>query len=77
MRYYVFKIFYNKVAQAEDRPVNKGFDTLDDALKEYHSYLASNINAETCGWVLCMIINEHGKVEKMERWDAPAETPAE
>ena len=72
MRYYVFKVFYNKVAHAEDRPANKGFDTLDAALKEFHSYLASNIEAETCGWVLCMIINEYGKVEQMERWDCPA-----
>ena len=72
MRYYVFKIFYNKVAQAEDRPQPKGFDTLDEALKEYHAFMRQSILEETCGWCLCMVVNEYGKVEVSDRWEATA-----
>ena len=68
-RYYVFKIFYNKVASAEDRPQPKAFDGLDAAKKEYHSFMTQSILSETCGWCLCMIVNEYGKVEVMERWE--------
>lgn len=77
MRFYVFKVFYNKVAQAEDRPQPKGFNSIDEALKEYHSFMQQSILGETTGWCLCMIVNEYGKVEVIERWDAQEAPVAE
>jgi len=68
MRYYLVKIYYNKVNKAEDRPQPLGFDTLDAAKKAFHQYMGQSIKAETCGWVLAMIITEYGNVEQMERW---------
>ena len=76
MRYYVFKIYYNKVAQAEDRPAPKGFNSLDEALKDYHSFMQQSILADTCGWALCMVVNEYGKVEVSDRWESK-DTPVE
>lgn len=69
MRYYLFKIYYNKNVQAEDRPQPAGYDTLDEAKKAFHSFMTQSILADTCGWCLCMIINQYGKVELMERWE--------
>jgi hypothetical protein len=74
MRYYVFKIFYNKVAKAEDRPQPSGYDSLDEALKAYHAFMQQSILSETCGWCLCMVVNEYGKAEVTDRWEA-TETP--
>lgn len=70
MRYYVVKIYYNKVAGAEDRPQPAGFDDISAAKKAFHSFMTQSILAETCGWCLCMIINEYGKVEMQERWES-------
>lgn len=77
MRYYLIKIFYNKVAQAEDRPQPQAFSTKNAALKAYHQYLGQSIESETCGWVLTLIINEFGNIEEMTRWDAPILAPTE
>ena len=73
MRYYVVEILSIKNG-GEDRPQPSAFDSIDDAKKRYHSILAQDINGEVVQWVLVMLINEHGKVEMMERWDAPAST---
>ena len=75
MRYYLFKIFYNKVAQAEDRPQPIGFDSKDAAEKAYHQYLGQSIDSETCGWVLAMIVNEQGNTEMMKRWTSTEPAP--
>jgi len=72
MRYYLVKIAYNKVAQAEDRPQPKAFDSLDEAVKDFHSFMQQNILGSTIGWCLGMIINPYGVVERSERWEEPA-----
>lgn len=77
MKYYLVKIFYNKVAQAEDRPQPLAFDTIDDAKKAFHQYLGRSIGAETCGWVLALIINDMGNTEILEKWTAPVEPEPE
>lgn len=68
MRYYLVTITYNKVADAEDRPQPKGFNTIDEACKAFHLYLTQNIKGATVGWCLAIIFNEYGNVEYMERW---------
>lgn len=77
MRYYLFKIFYNKVAQAEDRPAPVGYDTIDAAEKAFHQYLGQSIGGETCGWVLCMVVNSNGNTEMLGKWTAPVEPEPE
>ena len=69
MRYYLVKITFNKVAQAEDRPQPTGYDTLDEALKALHSYMYQNILGETIGWCQGLIINSNAGVERVERWE--------
>ena len=77
MRYYLVKIAYNKVAQAEDRPAPQGFNSLDEAKKAYHSFLTQSILGETIGWCLALIINEFGNTELLDRWVAPPEPEPE
>ena len=77
MRYYLIRITYNKVAKAEDRPAPKGFDTLDAAKKDFHSYMTQSILGETIGWCLGMIINEFGVVQQIERWAEEVELEPE
>ena len=72
-RFYVIRIAYNKVAQAEDRPQPVGFDTFDEAKKAFHSYLSQNILQETIAWYLCMIIDQNGRTLLDEKWEAPFE----
>ncbi len=74
MRYYVVEILSIKDG-GEDRPQPYAFDDIDSAKKQYHAILAQDIKGEVVQWVLVMLVNEHGKVEMMERWDAPVETP--
>lgn len=69
MKYYLIKIFYNKVAKAEDRPQPQAFNTLDEADKAFHNYMSQSILGATTGWVLAMIINPYGVVERVERWE--------
>lgn len=71
MRYYLVKIAYNKVAQAEDRPAPQAFDTIDDATKAFHSFMYQSIGGETIGWAMALIINSYGNTERVERWEAP------
>ncbi len=79
-RYYLIKIFYNKIAQAEDRPQPTAYNSLDEARKALNQYMGQSILGETCGWVLAMIINQHGGTEMRDYWEAyvePAPEPAE
>ena len=77
MKYYLIKIFYNKIAEAEDRPQPLAFDSLDDAEKAFHQYMGQSIKGETCGWVLAMIINDMGNTEILKKWTAPVEPEPE
>ena len=73
MRYYVLAIQYNKEAKAENRTAPKGFDSLNDAKKEFHSQLARDMGNSTLGWSLCMVINEYGGIFAQERYKAEVE----
>lgn len=73
MRYYVVSIQYNKDVQAENRTVPKAYDSYNDAKKEFHRQLATDMGNEALGWSLCMIITSDGNVRNSERWDRPVE----
>ena len=77
MRYYLVKIAYNKVAGAEDRPQPSAYDTLDEALKAFHSFMTQNILGSTIGWCMAMITTPYGTVEKVERWEEYVEPEEE
>ena len=77
MRYYLVKIAYNKVAQAEDRPQPAAYNSLDDALKAFHGFFSQNIMGSTIGWCMAMITNPYGAVEKVERWEEPTQEETE
>lgn len=68
MRYYLVKIAYNKVAQAEDRPQPAGFNTYDEAEKALHQFFSSNILGSTIGWCEAFIFNSEGGLERSEIW---------
>lgn len=70
MRYYVFSVQFNKDAKAENRTVPKAFDKREDAIKEFHRQMESDMGNATLGWSICMVINSAMGIEKMERWDA-------
>ena len=76
MRYYVVEILKIKDG-GEDRPQPAGFDDLDSALKRYHQILAQDIQGEVVEWVTCMVINEYGKIEVVERWESKTNTSEE
>lgn len=76
MRYYLVKIAFNKVAGQEDRPQPVGYDTLDEALKAFHSFMTQNILGSTIGWCMAMITTPYGTVEKVERWEEYVEPEA-
>lgn len=63
MRYYLFKIAYNKVAMAEDRPQPSAYDSYDEAEKAYHSFFSQNILASTIGWCMAFVVSEFGVYE--------------
>ena len=77
MRFYVLSIQYNKEKNAENRTAPKGFDTLDEAVKEFHRQMANDMGNTTLGWSLCMVVNSDGNVHKMEKWEKKKETPEE
>lgn len=54
------------------------YGTRDEAIKTFHSKMASGINQGiqgNLGYVLNMVINEYGNTEVMERWVAPEPEP--
>ncbi len=70
MRYYLTTIQYNKVAEAENRTVPKAFDSLEDAVAEFHAQVGKDMKNETLGWSLNYITNsEGGHYDKYnEKW---------
>lgn len=75
MRYYVIFIQFNKDAQAENRTVPKAFDTLDDAIAEFHTQMGKDMKNATLGWSMGTIINsEGGQYQKYtDKWVRPVE----
>lgn len=76
MRYYLLTIQYNKEAQAENRTVPKAFDSLDDAMAEFHTQMGKDMKNKTLGWALSMVINSDGGIHASEKWTSKEVTPA-
>ncbi len=73
MRYYLFKIAYNKVVMAEDRPQPSAFDSYDEAEKAYHNFFSQNILAPTIGWCMAFIVDERGVYSLQPKvWEDPS-----
>jgi len=77
MRFYVLAIQYNKEKQAENRTAPKGFDTLNDAKKEFHTQLSRDMGNATLSWSLVMIINSDGGVHAVEKYQEYVEPEPE
>lgn len=76
MRFYLIKIAFNKVAQAEDRVIS-GYNSQDEAVKAFHSYMYQSILGETIGWCYGCVMNAYGVKTCEERWEAATEGTAE
>ena len=70
MRYYVLSIQFNKDAQTENRTVPKAYDSRNDAVKEFHKQLSTDMGNLTLGWSICMVINSAMGVEMQEKYVA-------
>lgn len=57
MRYYLVTVQYNKNAEAENRTVPKAFNTLDDAIAEFHTQMGKDMKNESLGWALSIIFD--------------------
>lgn len=72
MRYYLFKIAYNKVAMAEDRPQPTAYNTYDEAEKNYHGFFYQNELAPTIGWCMAFVVSEQGVCNLQPKvWEDP------
>ena len=73
MRYYLFKVAYNKVACAEDRPQPPAFNSYDEAKKAQYKYMSDNVLGATIGWVMSKIICENGVCNSTDDtyWEDP------
>ena len=69
-RFYLVKIAYNKVAQAEDRTIG-GYNSEDEAIKAFHSYMYQNILGPTIGWCYACVMTDNGVKIMEERWQVP------
>lgn len=79
MRYYLFTVQHNKVADAENRSVPRAFDSRHAAVAAYHAQIAADMSNATLDWSINMLINSAMGVEMSEKWTAeePAAEPAE
>lgn len=73
MRYYLFKVAYNKVACAEDRPQPSAYNSYDEAKKAQYQYMGQNVLGDTIGWVMSKIICENGVCNATDDtyWESP------
>ncbi len=74
MRFYLFKVAYNKVACAEDRPQPPAYNSYDEAKKAQCQYMGQSVLGETIGWVMTKIICENGVCNASDDtyWEDPA-----
>ena len=73
MRYYLVTIQYNKESQAENRTVPKAFDTMDEAIAEFHVQMGKDMKNATLGWALSIVFDSNGGIVRDEKWVAPIE----
>lgn len=68
-RYYLVTIQYNVVKDAENRTVPKAFDTVEDAVAEFHAQMGKDMKNADLGWALSMVIDSNGAVIKNEKYN--------
>lgn len=71
MRYYLFTIQYNSEKEAENREAPKGFNTLDEAIAQFHVQMGKDMNNVTLGWALSIVADSDGYIYKNEKWVRP------
>ena len=73
MRYYLFKIAYNKVVCGEDRPQPPAFNSYDEAKKAQYQYMGQQVLGETIGWAMTKIVCENGVCNSQDDtyWESP------
>jgi hypothetical protein len=73
MRFYLFKVAYNKVACAEDRPQPPAYNSYDEAKKAQYQYMGQSVLGETIGWAMTKIICENGVCNASDDtyWESP------
>lgn len=78
-RFYVFAVQHNKEVNAENRTAPKGYDSWNEALREFHRVLSSDMNTPTLDWSFACIINSDGIMLKTEKWveEVIAEEPTD
>lgn len=70
MRFYLVTIQYNKDAQAENRTVPKGFDSVEDAIAEFHTQMGKDMKNATLGWSLAIVFDKNGGIVRDEKYIA-------
>ena len=76
MRYYLVTIQHNKVVNAENRTVPKAFDTIDEAVAEFHTSIGKDMKNGTLDWALGIVFDSNTNIIRKEKWeDLTAEIP--
>lgn len=68
MRYYVVTIQHNADADAENRSVPKAYDSKNDAIREFHRQLASDMGNAIIDWSLCLIFDSRMEIIVAEKY---------
>lgn len=69
MRYYLITIQYNAEAKAENRTVPKAFDSMEEAIAEFHAQMGRDMKNTTLGWALSLIVDSNGGIVRNEKWE--------
>ena len=77
MRYYLFKVAYNKVVCGEDRPQPPAFNSYDEAKKAQYQYMGQQVLGSTIGWAMTKIVCENGVCNAQDDtyWEDPNIVP--
>lgn len=67
-RYYVFAVQHNKNVNAENRVAPKGYNSWNEALKEFHRQISTDMGNATLDWSFACIIDSDGLMLKTEKW---------
>lgn len=68
MRFYLVSIQHNMEKDAENRTVPKAYDTLDEAVAEFHTQMGKDMNNASLDWAVHMVINSEGGIHRNEKW---------
>lgn len=67
-RYYVMFVQHNKEAQAENRTIPSGFDSIKDAYQKYYEQLAKDMKNVTLDWSVGYILDNFGNIIESKYW---------